>query len=363
MIYKFLLSQNILIKIPNFKIENGKLIYLSGGIETIQLGLDKQNDLKFKQYVEFILFPELKKKYKGNNFLAYLGYRIFDFNEDHNSSINISKIKTNNMDNPSDLAQFNIAKIDMLNIDKEDIIKLFYYNLIAFNNQLGQSSLTIMFDDIIRNNSISVISDYHKFITEWDKQPISVQSQIDIMKAIAPVLKLYEIRPGIKLKYFYAQDPETKITYLCYKKSNNSNNNDDYGYDDYGPDYDDDERGGNKESFREKVYKAGYDIFGLPEQKTKGEEVQMLEFGNNRKYRISQVNNFDDVQLWDGRYWREPKEILKIAKSKGISFEDSGEVVKNLTDIFKGGAKNIKASLQELGDKLDVILYESINDC
>jgi hypothetical protein len=38
------------------------------------------------------------------------------------------------MDNPSDLAQFNLAKLDMLELDKEDIKKLFYYNLIAYNN-------------------------------------------------------------------------------------------------------------------------------------------------------------------------------------------------------------------------------------
>jgi nucleoside-specific outer membrane channel protein Tsx len=101
------------------------------------LGLNKENDLKFKQYVEFILFPDLKKKYPNNKFLSYLGYRVFDFNDDHNSSINLSKIKTNNMDNPSDLAQFNLAKLDMLEISKNDITKLFYYNLIAYNNQSG----------------------------------------------------------------------------------------------------------------------------------------------------------------------------------------------------------------------------------
>lgn len=73
------------------------------------------------------------------------------------------------MDNPSDLAQFNLAKLDMLEISKNDITKLFYYNLIAYNNQSGQSSLTIMFDDIIRNNSVDAIVNYNNFITEWDK--------------------------------------------------------------------------------------------------------------------------------------------------------------------------------------------------
>lgn len=262
----FLLSQNIKLSIPSFKIENGKLIYLSGKPETIQLGLNKENDLKFKQYVEFILFPDLKKKYPNNKFLSYLGYRVFDFNDDHNSSINLSKIKTNNMDNPSDLAQFNLAKLDMLEISKNDITKLFYYNLIAYNNQSGQSSLTIMFDDIIRNNSVDAIVNYNNFITEWDKQPVNTQVSIEVMKAIAPVLKLYEVNSRIGLKYFYIQNPEDKKTYLCYKvsKQGDSYNEDEdpNGFNQYGSE--DGPDNANAKTFREKIYDAGYDIFGLP---------------------------------------------------------------------------------------------------
>ena len=82
------------------------------------------------------------------------------------------------------------------------------------------------------------------------------------------------------------------------------------------------------------------------------------------KYRISQTTNLDQVQIFDGRNWRKPEEVLEIAKNKGISFKDSGEVVKNLTEIFEGGAKNIKNKLKELGYKLDAILYdESVNKC
>ena len=362
---EFLLSQNIVLKIPSFKIENGKLIYLSNKPETIQLGLNKENDLKFKQYVEFILFPELKKKYPSNAFLSYLGYRVFDFNDDHNSSINLSKIKTNNMDNPSDLAQFNLAKLDMLELNKEDIKKLFYYNLIAYNNQSGQSSLTIMFDDIIRNNSIDTVVDYNKFITEWDKQPISTLNMIETMKAIAPVLKLYEVNSGLRIRYFYVQNPEDKKTYLCYKlaNQNNSYNEDDNpdGFNNYGLD-----ESGEKtvKSFRKSIEDAGYGIFSLPKQETKGKEVQLLDFGNKYKYRISPSDNFEQVQIQDGDNWWSAKDILEIAQSKGISFKDSGEVVKNLMELFGGKAKNIKSKLKDIQYKLDVILHdESVSKC
>lgn len=362
---EFLISQNIVLKIPSFKIENGKLIYLSNKPEIVQLGLNKENDLKFKQYVEFILFPELKKKYSGNAFLSYLGYRVFDFNDDHNSSINLSKIKTNNMDNPSDLAQFNLAKLDMLELDKEDIKKLFYYNLIAYNNQSGQSSLTIMFDDIIRNNSIDAVIDYNKFITEWDKQPISTLNMIETMKAIAPVLKLYEVNSGLRIKYFYVQNPEDKKTYLCYKLSNQNNSynedNDPNGFEQN--QYNEDPNGNNK-TFRERIYDAGYGIFSLPKQETKGKEVQLLEFGNKYKYRISQSDNFEQVQIQDGDNWWSANDILEIAQNKGISFKDSGEVVKNLTELFGGKAKNVKGKLKDIQYKLDIILHdESVSKC
>lgn len=360
---EFLISQNIVLKIPSFKIENGKIIYLSNKPETVQLGLNKENDLKFKQYVEFILFPELKKKHPGNAFLSYLGYRVFDFNDDHNSSINLSKIKTNNMDNPSDLAQFNLAKLDMLELNKEDIRKLFYYNLIAYNNQSGQSSLTIMFDDIIRNNSIDTVIDYNRFITEWDKQPISTLNMIETMKAIAPVLKLYEVNSGLRIKYFYVQNPEDKKTYLCYKLANQNNS---YDEDPNGFEQNEYDEGSDRstKTFREKIYDAGYGIFSLPKQETKGKEVQLLDFGNKYKYRISQSDNFEQVQIQDGDNWWSAEDILEIAQSKGISFKDSGEIVKNLTELFGGKAKNIKNKLKDIQYKLDVILHdESVSKC
>lgn len=362
---EFLISQNVVLKIPSFKIENGKIIYLSNKPETIQLGLNKENDLKFKQYVEFILFPELKKKYPGNAFLSYLGYRVFDFNDDHNSSINLSKIKTNNMDNPSDLAQFNLAKLDMLELNKEDIKKLFYYNLIAYNNQSGQSSLTIMFDDIIRNNSIDTVIDYNKFITEWDKQPISTLNMIETMKAIAPVLKLYEVNSGLRIKYFYVQNPEDRKTYLCYKLANqNNSHSEDEDPNGFEQNEYDEGSGGNTKTFREKIYDAGYGIFSLPKQEIKGKEVQLLDFGNKYKYRISQSDNFEQVQIQDGDNWWSAEDILEIAQNKGISFKDSGEIVKNLTELFGGKAKNIKNKLKDIQYKLDVILHDdSISEC
>ena len=369
----FLLSQNIKLSIPSFKIENGKLIYLSGRPETIQLGLNKENDLKFKQYVEFILFPDLKKKYPNNKFLSYLGYRVFDFNDDHNSSINLSKIKTNNMDNPSDLAQFNLAKLDMLEISKNDITKLFYYNLIAYNNQSGQSSLTIMFDDIIRNNSVDAIVNYNNFITEWDKQPVNTQVSIEVMKAIAPVLKLYEVNSRIGLKYFYIQNPEDKKTYLCYKvsKQGDSYNEDEdpNGFNQYGSE--DGPDNANAKTFREKIYDAGYDIFGLPKYETKGKEVQMLEFGTKHKYRISKVTNFDQIQIQIDDDWKNIEEIIEIAKNKGFSIDSEGNLIKvdksekgiTSTKLFSGKAKDIENNLKVIQYRLDTILDDDPNGC
>ena len=184
------------------------------------------------------------------------------------------------------------------------------------------------------------------------------------MKAIAPVLKLFEVNSRIGLKYFYVQDPETKKTYLCYKKQNQNNQDYEEDFDDnFGDNYGNDYEGGKK-TFRQIIDEANYGIFGLPSQEIKGKEVPMLDFGTKHKYKISQTTNLDNVQIYDGRNWRSPKEILDIAKSKGISLNDSGEVVKNLTQIFEGGAKNIANKLKELEYKLDAILYDdSVKNC
>jgi len=91
------------------------------------------------------------------------------------------------------------------------------------------------------------------------------------MKAIAPVLKLYEVNSRIGLKYFYIQNPEDKKTYLCYKVSKQGGYEEDPDglnqYSDDGPD------NANAKTFREKIYDAGYDIFGLPKYESKGKEV------------------------------------------------------------------------------------------
>jgi len=109
------------------------------------------------------------------------------------------------------------------------------------------------------------------------------------MKAIAPVLKLYEVNSRIGLKYFYIQNPEDKKTYLCYKVSKQgglyNEDEDPNGFNQYGSD--DGPDNANAKTFRERIYDAGYDIFGLPKYETKGKEVKMLDFGNKYKYKIS----------------------------------------------------------------------------
>jgi hypothetical protein len=73
------------------------------------------------------------------------------------------------MSNPSDVVQFDLAKYDLSLLPTKYIEYMFYYNLLAYNNQPGQLSLTSLFEDLIKANRLDVIKDYNDFIVRWGK--------------------------------------------------------------------------------------------------------------------------------------------------------------------------------------------------
>ena len=220
MAQKFLRQNNYLFTIPNFEIINGRL-KMQEGFTTVKLGEDNK---KFVEWMQYIEFPRLLKQNPNNRFLQFLGYRSYDYNADHNTSVNLAKIYQINQKNISTLVRFDQAKKDLQDLSSYDIDKLFLYNLIAYNGQSGQLSLTDLFEDLIATNSFDIIRKYNKFIKSQEKQLVKFLSDSDIMKLIAPVVQLSEL-DSLNIPYVYLKRSDTTRAVLL-QKTRDSNNND-----------------------------------------------------------------------------------------------------------------------------------------
>lgn len=204
--------------IPNFDIVDGKIEYKAEE-KTYKLKLNTKEDFqKFKEWMQYIEFPRLKREYPNNKFIQLLGYRMYDYNIDHNQSINLAKTYQFNMKNPADLVDFDLTKADLQKLPSSVIDKFFYYNLIAYNNQPGQLAFTDMFEDLVAANNFELIRNYNTFISNHESKEISIAEDEKIMQEIAPILSIYEVKPSLNIPYIYVRNPEDGITYLLQKQ-------------------------------------------------------------------------------------------------------------------------------------------------
>lgn len=249
----FLYQQQIELKVPQFKIEKGKLIESrdeKGNLQfrTIKLGTKEGNQI-FKDYCVQYIFPYLKNNYPDNSFVKAISLRTYGYNLDHQISNNIGKTQSYNMQNPIENVQFNEIKrgLNELNSVRGLIDILFCYNLIAYNGQPGAQALTDLFEDFVIYDTNDTISEYIKYITYLDESDIELfdlneesEDYEYLCKVLAPT-----VFPGDNVKgmeYIWVLNPETNKEVLLKREDGSSNENnfeDDYGYEDYNP-YDDD---------------------------------------------------------------------------------------------------------------------------
>lgn len=354
---EYLRSKNIKYTIPQFEVKDGKVI-MGEGTQTITLGYDKDNQ-KFKDWMQYIVFPKLQSENPGNKFIQYIGYRSYDYNSDHNQSINIAKIKQVNTKNPSDLVQFDLAKNDLLKLSSSDIDKLFYYNIIAYNNQAGQLSLTDLFEDLVSADNFESIRQYNEFWANHEDVPVQFNSDNELQIAIAPVLTVYELKPSLKIPYIYVRNRENGKTYLLYKiqkslQGNEDNEeNEDNGDNEFGGEI----QGQNPRSFSETIKYARYGYFGqtLTESQSEPTEnsTEMLEFG---EYKMTNESKVNDIKVqYKGKQYPS-KEILDLAKSKGFATKLSEIFVKQTKD------KQKVYNLEVIQSALDTIFNDE-NNC
>lgn len=356
---EYLRSKNIKYTIPQFEVKDGKVI-MGEGTQTITLGYDKDNQ-KFKDWMQYIVFPKLQSENPGNKFIQYIGYRSYDYNSDHNQSINIAKIKQVNTKNPSDLVQFDLAKNDLLKLSSSDIDKLFYYNIIAYNNQAGQLSLTDLFEDLVSADNFESIRQYNEFWANHEDVPVQFNSDNELQIAIAPVLTVYELKPSLKIPYIYVRNRENGKTYLLYKMQKDSQQGSEDNEVDYeineNNGFDEEIQGQNPKSFSEIIEHAGYGYFGqtLTESQSEPTEnsTEMLGFG---EYKMTNESKVNDIKVhYKGKQYSS-KEILDLAKSKGFATKLSEIFIKQTKD------KQKVYNLEVIQSALDTIFNDE-NNC
>ena len=211
----FLWQQQEEYEIPKFKIINGELKEYrdeKGNLqyETIRLGTKQTND-KFKDYCVHYIYPYLKSNYPNNAFVKAISLRTYGYNLDHSVTRNIAKKSSYNLTNPKSNAQFNEVKkaLGELNGIRGLIKALYYYNLIAYNNQPGAQALTDLFEDFMVYNTNDIISKYTEYITYLDESDIKLFGESDndyLLRVFAP--KIYPTDDITGLKYFWITNPE-----------------------------------------------------------------------------------------------------------------------------------------------------------
>lgn len=314
---EFLKEQNITYNIPDFDIVDGRVLEKSEGkLLSTSLGTPETNE-KFKQWIQYVEFPKWKNMYPNNKFIQSLGYRMYDFNYDHNQSINLAKVRQFNMKNPADQVLFNLTKLDLQKLPSNVIDKLFFYNIIAYNNQAGQLSLTDLFEDLISANNFESIRDYNTFISNHESHDISITESEKIKQEIAPLLSIYEVRPHLSIPYIYVRNNENGITYLFQKQKSNQGNldtEDDNLNDEFFGNAENETDISQKLGFFETMNQSGYYLFGQTPEYTQFQEL--LEIG---EYVISNSDNIKNITVnYQGKEYSS-KEILNLAKEKGFT--------------------------------------------
>ena len=69
---------------------------------------------------------------------------------------------------------------------------------------------------------------------------------------------------------------------------------------------------------------------------------------------MNNITNFNEIQIQIDDDWKSIEEIIEIAKNKGFSIDDKGDLIKvdktekgiTPTKLFGGKAKNIKDNLK-----------------
>lgn len=170
--------------------------FTTQGDTPIMLGTRWGNE-SFKMWMDSVVIPELKDT-EPNEFIQSLSPIRLDRTLSGNAAFVYSLLTNMLPKSTSEIERLNRYKRAFNQLQGAPTYQgypltdlFFYYNLINFNNTVSQSSLTTIFEDIIRTKSSPLIEEFHKFTSILDSNSKLVEgvdfSYEEVQKWCAPI--------------------------------------------------------------------------------------------------------------------------------------------------------------------------------
>ena len=222
------------------RLNNGFLqrqnLTISAGEKNITLGFPKGNDA-FIQWMENEVIPDLKSRYPNNEFLKTITRAAYHKADSRNTIYPYTTLVDSMSQSESEKSRYyavqqGLTELTTLknsrfgNIPYVDLF--FYYDLICYNRQPGQSSLTPLFNSLVASGRSSTVNKYIEYVSTLDQSKLSLLGELDeslideIERYIAPNISIYELSKS-KEKYQFVKDPVTKKNYLVRKLEKQKN--------------------------------------------------------------------------------------------------------------------------------------------
>jgi hypothetical protein len=221
---KYLLSQGKIISISS-----GKVYDKSGNIHDVTtpteilLGTPEGN-ATFKYWMDNVVIPELKKTRFINDFIS--GLTKMENGKTYNGKGLISYGLNINMFPKTDdeLREFKRYKVALANL-QQDVFDghnvgdlLFYYNLISYNGEMTNGSLTGLFEDIIAEKSSKAANDFMLFYSQFGKEGQFIEGLDYTEDELLRYIATEENLATNKMPYAIAYNTDTMEKVLVKKK-------------------------------------------------------------------------------------------------------------------------------------------------
>lgn len=226
---KYLLSQGKIISIKSGQVydKSGKLHEVNTPTE-ILLGTPEGN-ATFKHWMDNVVFPELKKTRFVNDLIADI--TKMENGRTYNGKGLVSYGLNINMFPKSDeeLREFKRYKLALSSLqnDKFDGHNvgdlLFYYNLISYNGEMTNGSLTGLFEDIIAEKSSQAANDFMLFYSQFGKEGQFIEGLDYTEDELLRYIATEENLTTNKMPYAIAYNTDTMEKVLVRKRPKEAN--------------------------------------------------------------------------------------------------------------------------------------------